>query len=127
MITHRRLAAAALAIRMYEVEQGRLPQNLAALVPQYLPAVPLDALAEGKSLGYVPYAQRPVVYSVGRNGTDEGGSDTPLPKAIEPGFWDRDDAVVHLRPQHREFRPVKEPQSPRYGSPPPNEAMEGGR
>jgi len=126
VITWRRLAATALAIRLYEVEQGRLPENLAALVPQYLPAVPLDPLTEAKQLGYLADARRPVVYSVGRNGTDEGGSDTPLPKTIEPRFWDREDAVVHLRAQHREFRPVREPASAEL-SLPPNEATEGGR
>src|SRR5205823_2284694 len=76
-IASRRLAATELAIRLYEVEQGKLPENLAALVPENLPAVPLDPMARGKTFGYVADPRRPVVYSVGQNETDEGGSDKP--------------------------------------------------
>jgi len=40
-----------LAVRAYQVEQGRLPHKLADLVPAYLPAVPGD-LATGEPLEY---------------------------------------------------------------------------
>jgi len=69
----RRLAATALAIRLYQHDHaGRLPPTLDALVPAYLPAVPLDPLAAGgQPVKYLPDAKLPYVYSVGENGSDE--------------------------------------------------------
>ena len=43
-----RLAATALALRLYAADHGgRYPGTLDELVPEYLPAVPLDPLAAG--------------------------------------------------------------------------------
>jgi hypothetical protein len=70
----RRMAATALAIRLYEVDHGRRPETLDELVPDYLSAVPLDPLAEGdRPIGYLPHAERPILYSVGEDGIDHGG------------------------------------------------------
>lgn len=41
------MVAAALALRLYELEHGAPPQTLAELVPTYLPSVPRDALRDG--------------------------------------------------------------------------------
>jgi hypothetical protein len=103
----RRMAATALAIRLYAMEhEGRLPEKLQELVPAYLLAVPMDPMAEaGKAIGYVADPSRPVLYSVGTNGTDEGGSEKAPAKIVEPTRWSREDAVVHLRRKHGEFRP----------------------
>jgi hypothetical protein len=96
-MTARRLAAVALAMRLYASEhEGKLPAKLEELVPRYLPSVPGDALARGKSIGYVAEAQRPRVYSVGENGTDEGGSDAPRRKGYDSGRWSEEDVVVDL-------------------------------
>jgi hypothetical protein len=76
----RRLSAAALAVRLYQVgHDGLFPPSLDALVPQYLPSVPTDPFnANGKPLRYVilPGAlpdgrHRPLVYSVGLDGSDD--------------------------------------------------------
>jgi hypothetical protein len=103
-ITSRRLAAVALAARWHFLERGRWPKNLEELVPNYLPAVPLDAMGEHKNIGYVAEEERPRVYSVGENLTDEGGSDKPLPKKVYNvgtyRWWD-EDAVVDLKRQKR--------------------------
>jgi hypothetical protein len=103
-ITDRRLAAAALAIRLLFVEQGQWPKSLDELMPRYLPAVPADGMATAKRIGYVAEADRPRVYSVGENGTDEGGSDKPLPRKVynvgRYRWWD-EDAVVDLKRQER--------------------------
>lgn len=66
------LAAAQLAIRSYALgNDGRLPPNLAALVPKYLSAVPTDPFAPaGTPIGYAPSAPRPFVYSVWDSGSD---------------------------------------------------------
>jgi hypothetical protein len=89
-LTHRRLPAAALAIRLYEVDHGQRLEALADLVPEYLPAVPLDLFAEaGRSVRYLPHATHPLVYSVGENGVDDGG-DPKRENTITKGYWPPD-------------------------------------
>ena len=84
----RRLAAAALAVRLYQFDHaGRLPPTLADLVPAYLPSVPADPFrADGGPIGYAPSftpappaqpAPSPRVYSVGDDGADDGGAGDP--------------------------------------------------
>jgi hypothetical protein len=73
MLARRRMAAAALAIRLYELDHGRLPGQLDQLVPRYVPAVPSDPFTDdGRSIGYRPGANPPVLYSVGPL-PDKGG------------------------------------------------------
>ena len=73
-IAMRRMAATALAIRLYETDHGRRPAKLAELVPQYLPAVPKDPFAaDDRAIGYLPNAPRPLLYSIGYNEIDQGG------------------------------------------------------
>ena len=70
-----RMAATALAIRLYELDHGRRPVALEELVPEYLPAVPLDLFAaDGRAIGYAPANAPPVLYSVNVDGVDDGGS-----------------------------------------------------
>lgn len=69
----RRMGATALAIRLYELDHGHRPATLEALVPDYLPAVPVDAMSDGRVIGYLPDAEFPRLYSVGSNGLDDGG------------------------------------------------------
>lgn len=68
------MAAVQLAVRLYRIDHGgAYPPNLAALVPAYLPAVPVDPFSpKGGPLGYVLLngGQRPMVYSVGPDGID---------------------------------------------------------
>ena len=74
-----RLAATALAIRMYQRDHsGQRPPTLAALVPDYLPAVPLDPMAtSGATIGYIADPLAPYVYSVGDNGKDDSAASPP--------------------------------------------------
>ncbi|WP_309399719.1 hypothetical protein [Cerasicoccus maritimus] len=60
-----------LAIRLYEMEHGALPPTLDALVPDYIDAVPLDPY-DDQPLRYD--AKRAIIYSVGEDGVDDGGS-----------------------------------------------------
>jgi hypothetical protein len=107
--TDRRLTATAVALRWYAMEHGgKLPAALAELVPRYLPAVPADPLAAGgKPIGYVAGGARSIVYSVGENGTDEGGSEQPTSTqrgVVRPDRldkWRLQDAVLHLTRQPR--------------------------
>jgi len=109
-LAERRAAAAQLAIALYRRDHGGLfPPALDALVPRYLPAVPRDPLAAAdRPLGYRPTGRRPVLYSVGANGADDGGTDA-LPPGLKPRqpdpAWDdrRPDRVWDLLPQPRTF------------------------
>jgi len=73
-IAYRRMAAIALAIRLFEMDHGSLPDTLDELVPDYLASVPEDPFAESPGpLIYRPDRAEPVLYSVGENGIDDGG------------------------------------------------------
>lgn len=85
----RRGATLKLAVRVYQAEHdGNPPADLAALVPDYLPAVPTDPYSDapfkyrvatgqnpppGVRQGRAYPAGQPVAWSVGPNRTDEGG------------------------------------------------------
>ena len=104
-LADRRMAATVLACRLFAAEHdGRLPRTLEELVPEYLPAVPIDPLAAGgKPLGYVgpeKDAEKPRVYSVGPNGVDDGGAeaDPKLPRRQQEAMRDE---VRHLKRQPR--------------------------
>ena len=74
ILAHRRMAAVALALRLFEVETGRRPATLTELIPEYLIEVPGDPYSpEGRPLQYVPNARHPILYSVNENQTDDGG------------------------------------------------------
>jgi hypothetical protein len=67
-----RLATTALAVERFRLANGKLPENLNELVPQFLSAVPADPF-DGKPLRYHPLTKGYVVYSVGQDGHDDGG------------------------------------------------------
>lgn len=72
--TKRRMAAVALALRLFALDRGRPAATLNELVPDYLPAIPADPLsADGRPLAYANYGGRLVVYSVGADQKDEAG------------------------------------------------------
>jgi hypothetical protein len=88
-----RCAAVALAAEQFRRETGRWPDMLTELVPNYLSAVPRDPC----DLQPLRLARRPdgiVIYSVGEDGTDEGGAiaSDGAAKAIDIGIrlWDVD-------------------------------------
>jgi hypothetical protein len=99
-MTGRRLAAVALAVRLLAVDhQGQLPATLDGLVPTYLVAVPDDPFS-GRPFRYIRDAKRPIVYSVGNDGIDDGGieEDRRLGRT-QYGF--KGDIVVNLKLQPR--------------------------
>jgi len=104
-LADRRLAATALAIRLYQRDHaGARPSTLDELVPAYLPKIPLDAMAAGgQVIKYLPRADRPVLYSAGQNGVDDSGSEAPMPN--EYGWfneWRRLDRVFYLTARVRD-------------------------
>ena len=67
-----RAARAGLAVERYRLARGELPARLDDLVPEYLDAVPTDPI-DGKQLRYKKLDKGYVVYSIGPDGTDDGG------------------------------------------------------
>jgi len=59
------------ACNAYRQKEGKLPDSLQALVPAYLASVPIDPF-DGKPFRYS--ASRGIVYSVGKDLKDSGGS-----------------------------------------------------
>lgn len=88
-----RLLIVELALQAHLLEHGQLPNELAELVPDYLPNVPLDPLsADSSPLNYRRTEDGYVLYSVGHNGIDDGGTG---PQLDENGW--SDDTTGDLR------------------------------
>ncbi|MEN9359393.1 MAG: hypothetical protein RL095_928 [Verrucomicrobiota bacterium] len=75
------------ALRLYELDKGRLPEKLEELVPAYLDAVPLDP-ADSKPMRYLPLKR--AVYSINRHGdlSDDGGD--PSKDTVMRLDWDQE-------------------------------------
>jgi hypothetical protein len=93
-----RCGVALLAAERFRQDQGRWPASLAELVPAYLPWPLLDPF-DGQPLRLGRFAQGIVIYSVGDDGTDDGGNLRGLSRRPHPGtdlgfrLWD----VKHRR------------------------------
>jgi type II secretory pathway pseudopilin PulG len=71
----RRAALVAVAIERYRLQHdGRPPERLDALIPQFLAEVPTDPF-DGQPLRYQNRENGYVVYSIGADGADDGGSE----------------------------------------------------
>ena len=87
------LTRVALALAAYRVDQGKHPEKLSELSPRYLAQVPKDRFTDAE-LHYQRQNGGYLLYSVGRNGTDDGGrtlSDIPDDSQERP---DWDDLVI---------------------------------
>lgn len=74
-IAQRRAAAVVLAAKLFYADHQRWPDSLEEMVPAYLPHVPSDPFAApGAPLGFRTDAPLPIVYSVGEDLKDDGGS-----------------------------------------------------
>ncbi|MEX0886307.1 MAG: hypothetical protein WD009_07700 [Phycisphaeraceae bacterium] len=78
----------AFALAGHRAETGSYPESLDELVPAWLEVVPEDPYAHepGTPIVYRLEDDRVIIYSVGRNGEDDGGVDYPSDLAIE---WPR--------------------------------------
>jgi hypothetical protein len=76
LISEVELARTGIAVERYRNARGALPEKLSDLVPAWLPAVPLDPW-DGKPLRYRKRDKGYVIYSVGSDRKDEGGSSDP--------------------------------------------------
>ncbi len=73
-VAHRRVTQTALAAQRFRLAQGRLPKTLDELVPTYLDAVPIDPF-DNQPLRYRLLETGFVVYSIGDDGSDDGGAE----------------------------------------------------
>lgn len=76
IIAQLRTARTALAIQRYRLATGNLPDTLSDLLPTYLEAIPKDPF-DDKELRYRKLETGFVVYSIGEDGTDDGGKERP--------------------------------------------------
>ena len=67
----------AVAAERYRLKTGEFPKQIADLVPAYLPAVPIDPY-DGLPLRMKTTAEEVLVYSVGKDGKDNGGLELKL-------------------------------------------------
>lgn len=74
-----RLAATALAIERFRLQQNRLPDTLAELTPRFIDSVPPDPF-DGAPLRYRKLPRGYVIYSIGADGHDDGGREPPPDK-----------------------------------------------
>ncbi len=73
------LLLATLALRAYRLDHGGYPDNLKPLEQSYLNRLPGDPFSNGKGFLYRTSKSRYILYSVGPDGTDNGG--TPIQNA----------------------------------------------
>lgn len=71
-----RLIITGITIERFRLAHGYLPEKLDELVPEFLPAVPDDPF-DGQPLRYHHLSKGYVIYSVGRDGHDNNGSERP--------------------------------------------------
>jgi hypothetical protein len=72
-IANLHLIQAGLAVECYQRRHTKLPADLGALVPEFLPAVPIDPY-NGKQLGMVRTSEGLLIYSVGSDLQDDTAS-----------------------------------------------------
>jgi hypothetical protein len=89
--TLRQLAATGLAVNAYADDHDGLPPTLEALVPDYLPQLPVDPFAESSAgFHYVPEGEQFRLWALGQDGIDDGGT-------FDPEDWDEGDLVFRGR------------------------------
>jgi len=80
------LLIVSLALHAYRADHGQYPASLKELVPAYLRAIPNDPFAVQGPLLYKRANKSYVLYSVGPDGTDNGGQ-ACLGRDLQNGKW----------------------------------------
>lgn len=101
---NRALAISAIALKRHQLQHGAWPDTLTALVPEYLSAAPRDPV-DGHPLRYRRSADGGfVLYSVGTNGTDDGGDPNrdsararPIMSAGRDWVWPQPATAAEIR------------------------------
>jgi len=90
-----RVVRVAIALALYEAKTGTFPAKLADLAPRYVKALPKD-LFTGKALLYSRQGKGCVVYSIGKNLRDDGGTDVNA-EDVEEEEDLKDDIAVRFK------------------------------
>jgi hypothetical protein len=76
-LTQHEMLITAIALKRFELQHGKKPSSLDALIPEFLPALPTDFM-DGHPLRYRPNLDGSfALYSVGENLIDDGGAGLP--------------------------------------------------
>lgn len=77
----------AIALELFKRRNGRHPATLNQLVPRYLPSAPIDQF-DGNLIRYRIDNDRPLLYSIGADGEDQGGVRPKVPGGSHSiRFW----------------------------------------
>jgi hypothetical protein len=98
--TAKQMTVTAIALKRYQLKHGNYPVDLNSLVPEFVPAVPLDPV-DGQPLRYRPNADGTfLLYCVGENGVDDGGNPS-LEKGVTSSnyYWQNPHALDWVWPQ----------------------------
>lgn len=99
-------ARVGLASERFRLSTGRWPETLDELVPDYIATIPEDPFDPGQPLRMARRDDRLIIYSLGPNGTDDGGDVRRDPRSsTDVG----DTGFILLDPASRNQPPVPEP------------------
>jgi hypothetical protein len=104
--TMRSMVLCAIALKRYQIRHGTPAPDLNALVPEFLPEVPVDYMS-GKAMKYrLSPGGAPILYSVGDDGNDDGGDPSPMVTSHQkyPGIWRGKDVVWPLPATPQEIK-----------------------
>jgi hypothetical protein len=71
-----RLTRVGIAATAYRLKNGKLPASLESLTPEFIPSIPVDPF-DGKSMRMKVDGPDLLIYSIGVDGNDDGGSVPP--------------------------------------------------
>jgi len=93
----RNISVTAIALKRYQLRHGKFPSDLNALIPEFVPSVPRDPV-DGKPLRYRLNADGTfLLYSVGKDGSDDGGDASPTGSS-KSLYWLNGHDLVWPRP-----------------------------
>ncbi|MCX6930180.1 MAG: hypothetical protein NT154_44270 [Verrucomicrobia bacterium] len=91
----RSLVLAAIALERHQHKHGSYPDSLKLLVPEFLASLPRDPM-DGQTLRYRRKNDSTfTLYSVGRDGQDDGGNPTPVGTS---SYWENGKDIVWPKP-----------------------------
>jgi hypothetical protein len=93
-------AVAAIALKRYQLKYGNYPPDLKSLVPEFVSTIPIDPV-DGQPLRFRLSADESfLLYSIGPNGKDDGGSSSPDKEdTSQIFFWESQNALDWVWPQ----------------------------
>jgi hypothetical protein len=121
-----RCSIVAVAMERFRLANKRWPDTLQELTPRYLQTIPLDPF-DGKPLRMVTKGTYRIVYSIGPNLVDDGGTFKPKPGAdgMDLGFI-LHDADQRRRPGPPFVYPSRESKDEKSAKPEPKSSGSGG-